>query len=258
MLRKVAMEEIDVSKKRNQSVLICAGEVEGASVYHHTAVVGSSIEFAPDTGYFHILILIKGKALFCTSGNEYFYDERVSFVPAPDKSLAVNAVTDIQVLEIKWKILEDDIHELAGYNTKFPLIQTYADSKQYRDRNKSEKTISRVMIEQRNIPRFCMGSVESYGYDLVKPHGHPMLDQFFFSFPENDMDVLIDGEHIHMTGNVLMHIPLGSDHGVEVIEGKHMHYMWIDFMVDDTAMARLDTSHIATGLMRSFEKENKK
>ena len=40
-------------------------------------------------------------------------------------------------------------------------------------------------------------------------------------------------------------------------EKKHLHYMWIDFMVDDTSMTRLDTSHIPTGVMRDFTDEQK-
>lgn len=94
----------------------------------------------------------------------------------------------------------------------------YSLSKQYKDRNKSEKTISRVMLEQRNIPRFAMGSVESYGPDFVRSHDHPMLDQFFVSFPENDMFLLIDYEPYRMMGNEACHIPLGSNHGVDVTE----------------------------------------
>ena len=111
-----------------------------------------------------------------------------------------------------------------------------------------------MMIPHRIIPRFAIGSVESYGYDYVKPHAHPMLDQFFFSFPENDMDVIINGEHIPMGGNMILHIPLGSDHGVEVTEGKHMHYIWIDFLPDnDLGLKRLDDRHKPTGTLRSFD-----
>jgi hypothetical protein len=257
MNNKVVMEKIDLTKEGNQSVLLCAGEVAGATPYHHTIAAGGTLKFAANLGYFHILMLIEGRATFATAGKTYCYGKRVSFVPSLDQTLIVKAETNTQILEIQWEAIESDLQELSGYQTQFPLIQTYAAAKQYRDRNKSDKTISRVIIEQRNIPRFCMGSVESYGYDIVKPHGHPMLDQFFFSFPENEMDVLIDGERVKMPGNILMHIPLGADHGVEVFNDNHMHYMWIDFMVDETAMTRLDTSHIATGTMRSFDRKDK-
>ena len=85
-----------------------------------------------------------------------------------------------------------------------------------------------------------------------------MLDQFFFSFPENDMDVIIDGEKYPMLGNMILHIPLGSEHGVEVTGSKHMHYMWIDFLPDNEAgLKRLESSHKPTGTMRDLEKEDK-
>ena len=58
----------------------------------------------------------------------------------------------------------------AEYHTQFPLIQVYRNSKQYRDRNKSDKTISRSCVDQRKIPRFAYGSVETYGIDAVN-HG---------------------------------------------------------------------------------------
>ena len=71
------------------------------------------------------------------------------------------------------------------------------------------------------------------------------------------MFLLIDYEPYRMLGNEITHIPLGSNHGVDVTEKKHLHYMWIDFMVDDTSMTRLDTSHIPTGVMRDFTDEQK-
>ena len=72
------------------------------------------------------------------------------------------------------------------------------------------------------------------------------------------MDVLIDGEHIPMGGNMILHIPLGADHGVEVTGDRHMHYMWIDVMPDnELALKRLDSSHIPTGTVRSFDAEEK-
>jgi hypothetical protein len=187
-----------------------------------------------------------------TSEASYSYDERVSFIPALDQELVVKALSNIQLLEIQLDLREGDLGELASYNVKFPVIQMYKNAKQYWDHAKSKKTINRIMVEQRHVPRFAMGSVESYGVDRVAPHGHPLLDQFFFSFPENNMDVLIDGERVPMEGNVLLYIPLGSDHGVDVEEGQHMHYVWIDFMVNQDAMNALDKGHIPTGTLRSF------
>jgi hypothetical protein len=110
-----------------------------------------------------------------------------------------------------------------------------------------------MMIEHGLIPRFAMGSVESRGFDRVEPHSHPMLDQFFVSFKENDSVLLIDGARIPFGGETAYHIPLGSSHGVEVIEGKRLHYLWLDFMTDrEAGKKRLDENFRRTGTVREL------
>jgi len=193
-----------------------------------------------------------------SDGTTADFSERVTFVPAPEKDMTVTAANNVQLVQIVWDITEEDIKLRADYGTAFPLIQPYATAIQYVDPNKSPKTISRMMIPHKIIPRFAIGSVESYGYDYVKPHSHPMLDQFFFSFPENNMRLIINGEMIPMDGNVMVHIPLGADHGVEVTGTDHLHYMWIDFLPDNEAgLKRLDERHKPTGTVRDLEKEDK-
>ena len=253
MNTKVVMETVDVSQNENRSLELCKGEIPGARPVHHTIKANDRMVFAGNVGFYHILILISGDAVFVTDGKEYAHKTRVTFVPDAASDLTVIANTDVQILEIQWDIFPEDTDMLAEYKTVFPVNVPYQESIQYIDPNKSKKTISRMMIPQRVIPRFSIGSVESVDRDTVKSHSHPMLDQFFFSFPENEMDVMINGEPIHMMGNIIMHIPLGADHGVEVYDGKHMHYMWIDFMPDNQlALARLDASHHPTGENRSF------
>lgn len=259
MKTKVYTEKVDVSVNENRSLELLPTEIPGALPVHHTVIAGSELSFPANCGYWHILILIGGKADFLYGGKVRSYGERATFVPALDGDLTVKAVTDTQILEIRWDVTDEDLKLLEEYKTEFPVNVLYKESIQYIDPNKSEKTISRMMIPQRIIPRFSLGSVESYGYDLVKSHSHPMLDQFFFSFPENDMEVLINGEPINMLGNIIMHIPLGADHGVEVTGDRHLHYMWIDFMSDNAAgLKRLDDRHHPTGLWRDFDKERNK
>ena len=258
MATPVKLEVIDVSNRENRSLELCKGDIPGARPIHHTVMAGSSVDFAPDTGYYHILILVEGEADFLCAGESYRYDQRVSFVPAAHQPLTLSALTDVQLLEIQWDIFPEDAAMLEEYKTEFPVRVLYKDSIQYIDPNKSEKTISRMMIPHRVIPRFAIGSVESYGYDYVKPHSHPMLDQFFFSFPENNMLLIINGEKIPMGGNEIVHIPLGADHGVEVTGTDHMHYMWIDFLPDNSAgLQRLDERHKPTGTVRDLENEDK-
>lgn len=258
MKTQFAMEKINTSIEGNNEIELLNNEIPGSKVVYYTIEPGASRIFEADTGYYHILVLIKGDVDFETDKKTFNYNERVTIVPDPKKQMTAKANSSAVILEIRWDIAEEDTALLEEYKTEFPVVQPYATSIQYVDPNKSEKTISRMMIPHKIIPRFAIGSVESYGYDYVKPHSHPMLDQFFFSFPENDMDVLINGEPIRMLGNVIIHIPLGADHGVEVTEGKHMHYMWIDFLPDnELGLKRLDERHKVTGTMRSFDHENK-
>ena len=245
---------LDLSFSGNRSLELLAGCIPGATPVHHTVAAGSTLSLEPFDGH-HVLTVVSGEAEFATDGNEYRFHERVTFVPDPRRAVEIRALTCLQILEIRWAKRRDEDDRLAAeYMTQFPLIQVYRSSKQYRDRNKSEKTISRSCIDQRRIPRFALGSVETYGPDAVKSHDHPMLDQFFFSFPENEMDVLIDFEPVRMSGCELLYIPLGAMHGVDVGEGEHCHYLWIDFYPDnDEALKRLDTAHIPTGRRVEFD-----
>lgn len=256
MAREVPLVPVDLSFKENKSVSMLENCIPGATPFSHTILKGSTLTLEPGS-FHHILQTVVGEAKFETDGNEYIFHERVCFIPHPDKDVKITALTDLSILEIRWaKRLPEDDNLMAEYKTQYPVIQIYRNSKQYRDKNKSEKTISRSTIDQRRIPRFALGSVETYNIDAVKSHDHPMLDQFFFSFPENKMDVLIDYLPYRMEGCMLMYIPLGSIHGVDIKENEHCHYMWIDFYPDnDLALKRLDSSHIATGKHVEFDEK---
>ena len=258
MKTKVIMEKVNTNINENASIELCRGEIPGARAVHHILTEGSLLVLPANCGYYHIVVLITGKAKFETDGQKYTFDERVTFVPSPDRELKITAENKVNLLEVQWDCAKEDAVLMDEYQTKYPYLQLYKDSIQYTDPNKSEKTISRMTIPHRVIPRFAIGSVETYGVDLVKSHAHPMLDQFFFSFPENDMNVMINGEPVPMKGDELMHIPLGADHGVDIPEGKHCHYMWIDFLPDnEMGLKRLDERHHVTGTMRSFDEEKR-
>jgi quercetin dioxygenase-like cupin family protein len=258
MAEEVRFEHVDTKKEGSFSVELCKGEINGARPVHHKIVSGDSMSFGAGVGYYHILILLEGEAVYATNGKEYHFSERTTFVSDPKKDLSVSALKDTRILEIQWDEEDGDEADLKEYKTVFPVVVPYQDSIQYIDPNKSEKTISRMMIPHEIIPRFTIGSVESYGYDLVRPHAHPMLDQFFYSFAENDMEVIIDGGKYNMKGDEIIHIPLGSNHGAEVTGDRHMHYMWVDFMPDKEAgLKRLNFSHRPTGTVRDFANEDK-
>jgi hypothetical protein len=231
-------------------------QIKGCRVYNHVIAKGDTIHFAKEQNGHHILVLVTGTASFLMEGALYQFSVRTCFVPGLDQPLDVRGETDVQILEIFWEMKPEDYEEMKGYFTSlFPKIQLYKDSMQYHDSAKSWKTINRIFLEQGNIPRFAMGSVESYGPDAVQQHPHPQIDQFFYSFPENDMDLMIDDDKFTQKGNVIVHIPLGSNHGVDVPDGRRMHYLWIDFWVDPKVDQMLAKGHVKTGLKRDFTNE---
>ena len=255
MKRDVPVQKVDMERKETYSEVMLHGCIPGCTPYHHSVLAGESITLVPGDLH-HMLILFSGEAEFITDGKSYPFDERALFVPHPDKEVTIKGITDAHVLEMRWIMREEDHKLVEEYNIEYPFMQIYRTSWQYRDPNKTSTTISRQMVKQRTMPRFCCGSVETYGLDAVRSHDHPMLDQYFFSFPENEMNVLIDFYPTHMSGCELLYIPLGSMHGVDIAQGEHCHYLWLDFYPDnDLALKRLDFSHQGTGEMRSFDRE---
>ena len=249
----VEMIKIDAELQKEPCVPMLPEAIPGAEVFLRTLEAGEHLAVEPVSGKAFIFLSIDGDFTFAAGGVTQTVSGRYVFIPGATQHAEFSAASKTRLLEIIWTVPKDDLDKWEDPpEQKFPYIQEYITSAQYRDRNKSDKTISREMVRQRIVPGFCMGSVESYGYDKVAQHPHPMLDQFFFSFPENDVDVLIDDFKVPMKGDTLLHIPLGSNHGVEVLGSNHMHYIWIDFFLGQAGLDRLDGSHKHTGLQRRF------
>ena len=232
------------------------GEIPGAAVIDHTLPKGTVLQYAGQRQCIRIFFLCEGAASFAAAGKTFSYAEKAMFVAKPESDVTITAAENANLLEIRWDMNEQDLADLDASKEDFPLSQAYADAPQYRDFFKSETTISRAILKQTVIPRFAMGSVEAKADDLVGQHAHPLLDQFFFSFPENDMDLLIDCRICPMKGNTLLHIPLGSNHGVIALGSQRMHYLWIDCTpqdLKDQAVAYLNDVHKETGVKQVLD-----
>lgn len=231
-------------------------EIAGAAVVDHTLPAGTVLQFAGQQDFIRIFFLCDGSVTFSAEGKEFAYAEKAMFVAKPESDVKITAEGSSNLLEIRWDMNEQDLEDLRRSPESFPLSRAYADAPQYRDFFKSETTISRAILKQTVIPRFAMGSVEAKADDLVGQHAHPLLDQFFFSFPENDMDLLIDCRICPMKGNTLLHIPLGSNHGVIARGNQRMHYLWIDCTpqdLKDEAVAYLNDVHKETGVKQTLD-----
>lgn len=204
------------------------GEIAGVQVAHHRLDKGT-LTLRGDRLQLVVLFLLAGAATIRSDGASARFADKTCYVARPGDNTHIEVDRHAEVLEVDWALTEEDYGRVDLAGMAFPIVQDYAASPQYRDYFKSEKTISRTLVGPHVLPRFCMGSVESIGPDRIEPHAHPMLDQLFFSFAENDITLLIDGERHALGGSTLLHIPLGSDHGVDVSPGKRMHYLWLDF-----------------------------
>ncbi len=252
----IKMETLPVGMTGKHEMLMLEGEIFGAAIYHLALPEGERLSFEGQSAFIRIFFLCRGAVTFRAEGKAFFYDRKAVFAALPQSAVQIQAQADSSILEICWDMEESDLADLAAGADHFPLTEAYEDAAQYRDFFKSETTISRAIIRQSVIPRFAMGSVEAKGDDLVGQHAHPLLDQFFFSFPENDMDLLIDCRICPMKGDTLVHIPLGSNHGVIARGDQKMHYLWIDCTPQeqkDAAVAYLDEVHKPTGVKQTLK-----
>ena len=242
------------SQEQGQQML--NGEIPGAGVTFYRLSSKEKRFFKGEDSFIRVLFLCQGDVTFSGSGKECFYCERAVYTDMPGKNISVFTKDGCGLLEVKWVLNQSDKDELNSKSEQFPFTQAYKDALQYRDPFKSETTISRAIIIHDFIPRFAMGSVEAKGDDLVGQHAHPLLDQFFFSFSENDADLLIDCRIFNFKGDTLMHIPLGSNHGVIARGSQRMHYLWIDFTPasqKEDAVAYLNEVHKPTGVKEELK-----
>lgn len=126
---------------------------------------------------------------------------------------------DVQVIESR----------IESYNTLY--ITAISDCPTYKEDIKSQKTLNRMILPEGLVPRLAMGSVETAGPDEVSAHEHPMLDQIFLGMKGCRCSCYADGEEALLTENMMLHIPLGSEHHVSVAERDKLTYVWMDFFL---------------------------
>lgn len=228
------------------------GEIKGTRVFHMSLKKGETFVSQGETHYLKVFFLVEGAVTFSSENTEHTFDERACYVPRPGLDARLVCLEDAALMELHWYLTEEDLAFVDASSTAYPFVQKYLECSQYHEDVKSDKSISRSIVEHHEMPRFAMGSNQSYGPDQVGIHAHPLLDQYFFSFPENKVDLLIDGERVPFGGNAMIHIPLGSHHGVDIPADGQMHYIWIDFLIDPAAVAFLDTIHRPTEEMKSL------
>ena len=207
----------------------------------HRLIKGNRLLLPACHNTLRVLFLCNGSI---RSGNIVLCGQAV-YIPDPIQPLSLSADSDSLILEILQFLTDEEFQQ--SRLTQYPYLLAYHDAPTYTEDCKSAKTVSRMLVPPRMIPRFAMGSVQTKGEDLVVPHCHKDIDQFFYALPENNCIALINQSQYPFTGNMLLHIPLGSSHGIK-LEAQHTcHYLWIDYLLNNDALSYMDNAHNMQG-----------
>jgi len=210
-------------------ILILPGEIVGIKTFYAELRGGIANKYLPEENEQRIMLFTGGTGSIQQDGADFAIDELSLFVPDLHREFIISCgKEDLSYLEIIVHLAADDLLWLGEREHKFPCFIRYAECRQYVDDIKSEKTVSRIILPEDIVPRLCIGSVQTGGPDEVGAHTHPMLEQLFFGLAGNDVIVLADSAEARFMEKDLLHIPLGSSHGVKVEAGNKLHYVWID------------------------------
>ncbi|HEY3439194.1 MAG TPA: hypothetical protein VGK29_00505 [Paludibaculum sp.] len=215
---------------------VLKGEIKDVTV-DLVSIVGPRLHLEPSKGDRAVVwLFIEGKGSLETKG-AVFPVEGETIARAPqgwDWKIDVAAGQVLHALRIRRHFNDDDRAEMKKFpqNNAAPYVRKFRDCPAYGEAIKSAKTTSRTLLPENFVPRMAIGTVETTGPDTVGAHRHPMLEQLFFGLKDNDITVLANDARANLTEMSILHIPLGSNHGAEVAEGKKLHYVWMDFFMD--------------------------
>ncbi len=203
------------------------GAIRGVETHYYVQGGGGRHSPSRAAGRAQVFLFVGGAGKIHVHDRSWSFSEMAAFFAPGNAPLLIQAGSDpLEYLEILIALHGD---EVARTQSGAELFVLYSQCEAYSETIKSPKTISRTIVPPDIIPRFCMGSVEALGPDQVAPHSHPMLEQLFLGLPGNACVVTADEAETAFGERALLHIPLGSRHGVRVGEGCTMHYVWMDF-----------------------------
>jgi hypothetical protein len=242
---KIAFQVADPASKGKTSIAeILPKSIPGVTT-KSVSLVGPTTwtqNQAGDENY--ILLFLDGQGTLLANQQTYEIDgETIARAPMGWKlQVLVNAGKVLNFLSIRKEITAEDKTEIAKYpaNNAAPWVKRYSECIPYNEAIKSAKTISRTLLPKNYVPRVALGTVQTTGPDKVGLHEHPMLEQLFLGLRGNDIIVHANEANAALGEFHLMVIPHASMHGASVVEGKNLHYVWMDFFNDTAGQAWLD------------------
>lgn len=203
--------------------------VDGVKTFFFEFQERASRKFITGKNGLSVFLFIKGNGSVILDDHEFTFDEVALFAPSINKEfMIISGTGDLGFLQLELELTSDDHIYLENKKHIYPLMITYSDCKRYREAIKSKKTINRTLLPEDIVPRLCIGSVETTGPDQVDKHSHPMLEQYFFGLEQNNCVVTADNDKTKFLEYDFLHIPTGSEHGINVDYDNKLHYIWID------------------------------
>jgi aromatic ring-cleaving dioxygenase len=237
--RSIPIRKLDLSTPRPgaksgvQVQQVLPGAIKGVTV-ELVSIIGPGRHIEPSNSAREVVwLILAGKGTLLTKDKTYAI-EGETIARAPNGwacQIDVPRGEALHALRVRRQLTADDQAELKKYpeNNAAPHVKTFSECPAYREAIKSPKTVSRTLLPENYVPRMAMGTVETTGPDKVGAHRHPMLEQLFLGLKDNDITVIADDAKANLTAFSILHIPLGSDHGAEVADGKKLYYVWMDF-----------------------------
>ena len=242
-LHSVPSAELTSSTSRE----VLRGEIDGLRTISHSVAPGQTLQLETSAKKGRVYLFTAGSGTADDGTTAHQIGEVALWAPCHGTPLTVEATdSPLLFLELVVDLSPADMDELERNVARFPLLISYSDCKTYSERIKSDKTISRTLLPEYTFPRLCVGSVETTGDDRVAAHEHPMLEQLFLGLQDNDCVVHADAAELAFGAGVLLHIPLGSRHGVVVQAPNRLHYIWIDLFKNRDGMEWIVQEHIQT------------
>lgn len=249
---KTKIGEIIFNERGFSEKKLLPDEIPGVAATYTALKEGFKYTLVQGDRYVKILLFTNGSGLIEGGGKSFLINEMSVFIPGFNVNYTIQSKEkNLECLEIHLELKKEEMDEIRKNKNFDPFFLEYSKCKMYKEAIKSDKTINRMLIDEKHIPRFCMGSVETTGKDMVERHEHTMLDQFFFGLPGNSCIVSANEAEIEFGENTLLHIPLASMHGIKVEEGKYLHYIWMDFFISN------DMSYITENHTKVENTENK-
>ena len=232
----INVEKLPLSEKPGVTITpVMVNEIEGVAA-DLVSIVGRAQHTEPAHPDVAVVwLVVAGQGSMRTHQQTYFVaEETIARAPQGwEWNLSTGKGQAFHLLRIRRALSPGDLEELKKFPQfqEAPHVKRFLDCPAYGEAIKSAKTTSRTLLPENYIPRMAMGTVETTGPDEVGAHRHPMLEQLFLGLHGNDITVTADDAHANLPEYTILHIPLGSNHGASVTDGKKLHYVWMDFFI---------------------------